>query len=485
MTNQILQERYEIQRQLGTNPGRKTLLVKDLETQELVVVKLLNFDAEFKWQDLKLFEREAQTLEQLSHPAIPKYLDYFEVDLPDTKGFGLVQNYIPAKSLQEHLQSGRTFSETEIKQIAKALLEVLTYLHSRQPAVIHRDIKPSNILLGDRSGNHAGDVYLIDFGAVKTAAQQQGGTMTVVGTYGYMAQEQFGGRAVPASDLYSLGATLIYLVTGSHPADLLGDDMVIEFEESVNLSEEFIHWLKWMTQTTLKKRPNSAEVALKELENPMIRESELVVSKPVDSKIKLIEQKDKLEIISPPIGLNFSDPSESFILNICYLLIVWFFLWLFIEIILPSDLLSITISLIFFGLPVSLILNEWRKIIFNFCGYTCISINKNNVQIKYQILGLNFLKSRPIPNSDIYKLELIDEHIYERFENHLAKLTIYAGINNYELKNFLPVKIRYRSLKIQPLMFTLPEIYWLAQELSDYLELPLLRNSISIDNYNF
>ncbi|MGB3638371.1 MAG: serine/threonine-protein kinase, partial [Rivularia sp. (in: cyanobacteria)] len=303
MTNQILQERYEIQRQLGKNPGRKTLLAKDLETQELVVVKLLNFDIEFDWQDLKLFEREAQILQELSHPAIPNYLDYFEVDLPDTKGFALVQNYIPAKSLEEHLESGRTFSETEIKQIAKALLEVLSYLHTRQPAVIHRDIKPSNILLGDRSGNNVGDVYLVDFGAVKTAAQQ-GGTMTVVGTYGYMAQEQFGGRAVPASDLYSLGATLIYLVTGSHPADLLGDEMMIEFEESVNLSDEFIHWLKWMTQTTLKKRPNSAEAALKELENPTIPESQIVFKKAINSIKKLIREKYKLEIISPAIGLK-------------------------------------------------------------------------------------------------------------------------------------------------------------------------------------
>ncbi|MGB3654074.1 MAG: protein kinase, partial [Rivularia sp. (in: cyanobacteria)] len=162
MTNQILQERYEIQSQLGKNPGRKTLLAKDLETQELVVVKLLNFDAEFQWQDLKLFEREAQILQELSHPAIPNYLDSFKVDLPNSKGFGLVQSYIPAKSLEEHLQSGRTFSETEVKQIGKALLSVLTYLHSRQPAVIHRDIKPSNILLADRTGNHVGDVYLID-----------------------------------------------------------------------------------------------------------------------------------------------------------------------------------------------------------------------------------------------------------------------------------------------------------------------------------
>jgi serine/threonine protein kinase len=479
MTNQILQERYEIQRQLGKNSGRKTLLAKDLETQELVVVKLLNLDNEFNWQDLKLFEREAQILQELSNPEIPKYLDYFDVDLPDIKGFALVQNYIPAKSLEEHLESGRTFSEAEVKQIAKAVLEVLIHLHSRQPAIIHRDIKPSNILLGDRSGNNVGDVYLIDFGAVKTT-EKQGGTMTVVGTYGYMAQEQFGGRAVPASDLYGLGATLIYLVTGSHPADLLGDDMAIEFEKSVNLSAEFITWLKWMTQTKIKNRPSSAEAALKELENPTIPESQIVSNKPLNSIIKLIREKDKLKIISPPNGFSLGH-------RIIWLLL--FFPSLFIIIFLIVGLLSALANgifvliecLIFLGPILVFMLYAWREIIFTGYVYTCISINRNNVQIKYQISGLNCFKSRPISNSDIYKLELVDEHIYDKAtqqQRHLAQLTITAGIGNYELKNIQPKRTIFELLKIKPLIFTLAETYWLAKELSDFLNLPISRDSV-------
>jgi serine/threonine protein kinase len=248
MIEKILQERYKIQRQLRKHAGRQTLLAQDLKIQELVVIKLLIFDCDFEWQDLKLFAREAQILQELSHPAIPRYLDYFELNLPDLKGFALVQTYIPAQSLEEYLQAGRTFSEAEVKQIAKALLEVLIYLHERLPPVIHRDLKASNVLLGDRSGEHIGQVYLVDFGSVKrvseiycgkwgsreigkwgnretidssnsqipksprifsftpvkTAVAQQDGTITVVGTYGYMPPEQFGGRAVPASDLYGL-----------------------------------------------------------------------------------------------------------------------------------------------------------------------------------------------------------------------------------------------------------------------------------------
>ncbi|AFY52910.1 protein kinase family protein [Rivularia sp. PCC 7116] len=473
MTRQILQERYEIQRQLGKNPGRKTLLVKDLETEELVVVKLLNFDIEFDWQDLKLFEREAQILEELSHPAIPSYLDSFKVDLPDTKGFGLVQTYIPAKSLEEHLQQGRTFSETEVKQIATALLEVLTYLHSRQPAVIHRDIKPSNILLGDRSGNNVGDVYLVDFGAVKTTAVQQGGTMTVVGTYGYMAQEQFGGRAVPASDLYSLGATLIYLVTGNHPADLLGDDMVIKFEESVNLSSsDFVNWLKWMTQTTLKKRPSSAEVALQELENPTVVESKLFVAKPQDSKVQLTKKKDELEIIIPSPGFS------SQLGIICLPMLLMLSGLIYITVITLGAILILIVPIAFW----IVVLSVWQQILFTIFGLTRIYINKNKIEITYELFGSKLTKPDSSARNDICKLEIVERSTHNNTVSKYeisASLIIWAGTHNHELVAFLFDK-GIAKLSMYPKFFTSLEIEWLAQELGDFLELPISRDSVSI-----
>ena len=159
MTSQILAERYEVHRQLGKQTGRQTLLARDLQTQELVVIKQLFLGSDFEWQDLKLFEREAETLKALSHPAIPRYLDYLEIDEPDSKGFALVQTYVEGKNLEEHLRSGRTFSESEVKELAKSLLEILIYLHEQNPSVIHRDIKPSNILLHSRSAHSVGQVY--------------------------------------------------------------------------------------------------------------------------------------------------------------------------------------------------------------------------------------------------------------------------------------------------------------------------------------
>jgi serine/threonine protein kinase len=199
----------------------------------------------------ELFEREAETLKALSHPSIPRYLDFFEIDLPDAKQFALVQSYVEGRSLDAYLKAGRTFTEAEIKQLVKSLLEILKYLHGRKPPVIHRDIKPSNIILGDpcgiceaarpvtRSSNKTKQVYLVDFGSVQTLATQAGRTVTVVGTYGYMPPEQFGGRAVPASDLYSLGATLIFWVTGQHPTELSQDDFRIQFRQVVTLNSTF------------------------------------------------------------------------------------------------------------------------------------------------------------------------------------------------------------------------------------------------------
>jgi serine/threonine protein kinase len=180
---QVLGDRYCIESVLGGQVGRKTFLAHDFQTGLSVVVKLLLFSPDFTWEYLKLFEREASVLKSLDHPAIPQYLDDFEVEMEWGKGKAFVQTYIEAPSLLKWIESGRTFSQVDLETIAKQLLEILDYLHRRQPPVIHRDIKPSNILLGDRSGHRVGKVARIDLGSVQTVVH--GGTRTIVGTYSY------------------------------------------------------------------------------------------------------------------------------------------------------------------------------------------------------------------------------------------------------------------------------------------------------------
>jgi serine/threonine protein kinase len=307
-------DRYKILQQLGKRNGRQTLLAQDLQTQQRVVIKLLALGRDFDWQDLKLFEREAQTLETLSHPAIPRYLDYLDINTSTYKGFALVQSYVEGKSLEEHLRAGRTFDETEVKQIAASLLEILIYLHDQSPPVIHRDIKPSNVLLSNRSGNHAGQVYLVDFGSVQNLATKEGSTITVVGTYGYMPPEQFGGRAVPASDLYSLGATLIFLATGRHPTELSEDGLQIQFRQAAHLSPSFTDWLEWITEPSLNRRLPSAVEALEALKTdqsrPKLKPAEPshtshITKSLSHSNIVLHKTPDVFEILVPPQGIGF------------------------------------------------------------------------------------------------------------------------------------------------------------------------------------
>ncbi|MDF5711515.1 MAG: serine/threonine-protein kinase [Nostoc sp. S4] len=465
MIGQILGERYEVQQLLGKKAGRRTLLARDLKTQELVVIKLLSFGSDFEWDDLKLFEREAKILKNLAHPCIPCYLDYFEVNSLTTKGFALVQTYIPAQTLEQYLQTGRTFTEAEIKHIAKALLEILIYLHGLHPPVIHRDIKPSNILLGERSGNSVGEVYLIDFGSVQTILATETGTRTVVGTYGYMPQEQFGGRTVPASDLYSLGATLIYLVTGIHPADLPQKDFRIQFEVAANLSPSFSNWLKWMIEPSLEKRLSSAAVAISTmgsayaaLDKPQsINLPTLVGGKPDGSKIQLTKNQDSLEIIFPSV--NFKPSMVFASLSV----IGWnsFFLFFTIKALLEPFSTNMKFLALLPVFPLGYGCWITYYLVFVLFGRLCLRLNSEQMTLTRELFTWKLDQRRPLPRQSINKLVYIPKYF-----NKIAvsALYIWSGEQKYQFNV---------TTKKDDFIVSEAELEWLAHELSDWLGLPI------------
>lgn len=267
MAGQILGDRYQVERELGKQAGRWTLLAHDLHAKERVVVKLLCSDEDLRPDDLKLFDREVETLKSLSHPCIPKYLGYFQHRLPGGRALALVQTYVAGKSLADCLKRGRTFTEAEARQIAKSVLYILIYLQGRNPSIVHRDIKPSNILLGDRR------VHLVDFGSVKTILNRQDGTsaFTLVNTHDFTPPEQYTGRSVTASDLYSLGLTIMTALTGLQPSQLPRKGSRFDLEAVVDVSPVFVDWLQWMTETTLERRLQSAIVALQALDAGQVR----------------------------------------------------------------------------------------------------------------------------------------------------------------------------------------------------------------------
>ncbi|MEQ9484727.1 serine/threonine protein kinase [Coleofasciculus sp. F4-SAH-05] len=459
MRNKVLNGRYAIQEQLSKNAGRRTLLAQDLQTQEFVVIKLLMFAESFQWDDLKLFEREAQTLQRLSHPAIPRYLDYFDLDTSTGKGFVLVQSYIPAKSLEQWLKSGRTFSEEDIKQLAQALLEILHYLHEQQPPVIHRDIKPSNILLTNRSGNSIGQVYLVDFGSVQTLAAKQGSTITVVGTYGYMPPEQFGGRTVPASDLYSLGTTLIYLVTGRHPSEFPQENLRIQFESSVNISSDLIDWLKWMTQPSLNRRLASAGEAMKALEQPRQRTYIpailAVKQKPLGSKIKVKKEGGIVDILIPPQSIFNGELWISAVFNslwgIMFLYPLLYAMHPFIVLNTPLVVNFAFVVWMILTLPftikgMSFLIEAWGFIIRS----TRLHFKSQEIILTYEWLGLKFYKS-PIMKNTISQL---------RYTNRYQTITIIDPQQEYVLSAYSEGLVE-------------PEMEWLAHELSEWSGVPI------------
>jgi serine/threonine protein kinase len=273
-SGQILQERYQLKEQLGNSAGRQTWLAKDLAKPaeaslvgDQVIVKLLPFSPQMQWDDLKLFQREASVLKHLNHSRIPSYRDDFSLDKDAGGGlpwFGLVQDYIPGKSLQQLLKGGKRFTEAETQNIATQLLNILIYLHELSPAVLHRDIKPSNIIMGEDQ-----QVYLVDFGAVQERAKTEGVTFTVVGTGGYAPPEQLWGKAVPASDIYALGATLIHLLTGTPPANLPQEKMRLQFKDKVSLTPRFANWIEKLCAPAPERRFSQARQALEALQaNP-------------------------------------------------------------------------------------------------------------------------------------------------------------------------------------------------------------------------
>lgn len=391
MSGQILGDRYEVERQLGKQTGRWTLLARDRNTQQRVVIKLLFLDEQLEWDDLKLFEREVEILKSLSHPSIPRYLGYFEHQLPNDKALALIQTYVEGKSLEQCMQQGRIFTEAETKQLAKALLNILVYLHGRQPPIIHRDIKPSNILLANRQA------YLVDFGSVK-ALKGTGETsaFTVVGTYGYMPPEQFSGRAVPASDLYSLGATLIALLTGTHPSSLPRKGVKIDFGQTTTVSSEFAEWLEWMTEPNLDQRSKSAQEALKALDQgrtTLNLNPSTPVAKPADTKISLTKDARSLEILIPSL-----------------------------------------------------------------LGQTQLQIDPQQISLTSKRLGFQAGRPQSAPRHRINKLEYskaVDGHPYMTE----PQLVIWAGTEKYELSSNTSL--------------TIPELDWLAYELSTWLKLPI------------
>ncbi|WP_375766548.1 serine/threonine protein kinase [Archangium gephyra] len=226
-----------------------------------VALKELVFRLAPDTQRLEAFRREGELLAQLSHPRIPRFLASFtEGSGPQTRLY-LAQEFIEGPSLLKRLQLHR-FTEDEVSEVGAQVLEVLVYLHGLSPRILHRDIKPANLLV-----RPDGSICLVDFGTARDVTR--GGTVnsTLVGTFGYMAPEQLGGTVSEASDLYSVGATLLHLLSRRSPSELLrGKGLQLEVGEKLNASPGFRSFLQRLLAPNPADRFPTAAEALRALE---------------------------------------------------------------------------------------------------------------------------------------------------------------------------------------------------------------------------
>lgn len=207
----VLQGRYAIERLLGGGGMGMVYLARDqrLANRPCAIKEMVDhfIDQAQRIEANDYFAREADTLAQLKHQAIPAITDRFD----DKNRHYLVMEYVEGRNLEEEMAAQKgPLQEGLVVDIARQLCDVLSYLHGHEPPVIYRDMKPSNVMVTPK-----GRVVLIDFGIARLFKGARKGTM--IGTLGFAPPEQYQGNVDPRSDLYSLGATLHYALTGRDP----------------------------------------------------------------------------------------------------------------------------------------------------------------------------------------------------------------------------------------------------------------------------
>ncbi|KAF6262994.1 kinase-like domain-containing protein [Scenedesmus sp. NREL 46B-D3] len=326
----VIKGRYAVQEALGRGANAVTYRAIDNTNGHEVALKALSLRGLRDWKQLELFQREAVVLQGLAHPGIPAYIDYFEEDTANDRAFYI--EVVQGKSLAQMVSSGMRADESQVMRIAQELLATLKYLAGLRPPVIHRDIKPENVVL--EGGKWGGRVYLIDFGGVQGVANAAEFSLgsTIVGTYGYMAPEQFTGQASPASDLYSLGATLLFLVSGQPPGAFPQQRMRIGYRDRVTVGKQLGELLDGLLEPLAEdrltpqealdvasgkagKRRKQAAAAAAQHKRRALQQQPIRVAwpakmptnpvrKPAGSRVQLTATAGKLDIDIPPEGLS-------------------------------------------------------------------------------------------------------------------------------------------------------------------------------------
>lgn len=444
----IINDRYRIVTILGQGAMGTTYEAEDLTTYQRVAIKSVSLRGLQNWKTLELFEREARVLESLDHPAIPDYLDYFQEDSKTDRRFYLVQELVGGESLADLIKKGWRCDEKLVKDILKQILEILQYLHSFTPPVIHRDIKPQNII---RCPD--GQVYLVDFGAVQDVYRNtitRGGTF--VGTLGYMAPEQFRGEALPASDLYALGGTAIFLLTRRSPDDLPQKRLKIDFRDRVNISPSFADCLEKMLEPAIEDRCQSATKAIALLSKKQIvaRSSisgGIFYRQPTGSKVRVQKTRTEMILEIPPTSAGWK--SQEFVFTLFWT--VFISIW-------TGMVLPIGGYFVLFSIPFWIVaFNLLKRSLLAIVGRTRLEINPQTFRLQWRCLGFRReVASGNTTDIDSVEVVKINSFFKVRGEVERSACGLTEGGNTHQFGEGL----------------TAVEKEWLVAEIAHFLQLP-------------
>jgi serine/threonine protein kinase len=311
----LLNDRWRLGARMGAGAQARTYRARDDKSRDGRVVVIKQFELKSKesnWKNFDLFEREVRVLKSLRHPGIPRFIESFESE-PGV--FNLVIEKMSGATLRSIATKAR-FTGKDLRDILARVLELLDYIHHHDPPVIHRDIKPAN-LLRDAKGN----IALVDFGGVRDALRESGGS-TIVGTFGYMAPEQLHGQATPATDIYGLGATIVALAGKVEPENVPRKGLRMDLRRHLkDLDDELIEVLEAMTEPDPDLRPQSARdvsrLLARRAERAIRRRAERAIRSigpaPDESALQRMEQSagsrhfdevgDMLASVPQPFGL--------------------------------------------------------------------------------------------------------------------------------------------------------------------------------------
>lgn len=211
---QVIDDKYEILKLVGQGGMSKVYLAMDKRLNKQWAVKEIEKRAKDRNNEIVIQSAiaEANLIKQLDHPAIVRIVDIID----NGNVIYIIEDYIEGETLGTILENNGAQPQEVVIEWAMQICEALEYLHTRKPAIIYRDMKPANVML-----KPDGNIKVIDFGIAREYKDQSLADTVSLGTKGYAAPEQFGGKGQTdaRTDIYCLGVTLYHLLTGQNPCE--------------------------------------------------------------------------------------------------------------------------------------------------------------------------------------------------------------------------------------------------------------------------